>query len=773
MSTKYTYSSLPPGTQTIRLLELQPAAADADPLQASLVDALLGHPSQPAYEAISYVWGDSIFPETLHLEGSHGELETLAITANLARCLVGLRRPHTPRVLWVDAVCIDQENPEEKGSQISLMGRIYQTAMRVLIWLGMPVFSSGRQSFFDPSFVGQPQSGTTNWKNGESSIWYQDGKRFMIWPEQVPSASAAGHPQSSVHVHVIEVPAAAEEFTFRLRSGEDFCVRTGKRSSSPIPAGTVPLDGFGLLHSRASDLLAKDVSDSRMEMRQSLLREGALFNPTGPFPTNVEIERVFRYGISEIYTHPWFTRMWVVQEVCLATEAVLLHGGREMDWVDFSLAMNLLQVTVQSHNIPIPAPPAFERACELVRVTNLYKATQTSTETADQQLRFASQLSYALRTQHCKLDHDRVYALFSLHPEGSPLRTVVPDYTTPIPRLFREFAAKQLELGMLDVLYNAGVWERRGMSELYLPCTSSESDKPATLPSWAPDLRLGSRNQHLPWLKHYFRQRLESKSLNQEKHAAPIQVTPTPRGFSLDVEVLMIDRFKAVADVPNFPHARYFDPNKPTRFDTIISHIQACRQLFEKHKNPSGYPLQPTPPTKADMALWATLVSFSAYTATPTFLNGTFLSARGLQDCSRHLQKHCLDDGGAFSGGRRRSEIALGRAELIRQLKSEGEDPHDWVDAVTALTMCDVIGETMGNVRFMVTHDGFIGLAPPTVLADRDIVVMVRGARVPLILRPLYPDGEVTREYVLVGSCYVFGLMDWIIQGEYKTAHLF
>ncbi len=259
---------------------------------------------------------------------------------------------------------------------------------------------------------------------------------------------------------VVKTPATAESFSFCLRSGEYAHFRTENRSSSPIPTGTVPLDGFGLLRCWASDLLLEDDKyNTSIELRQAILRQGQIFDPTGSYPDNAKMERVFRYGIAGVYTHPWFTRMWIVQEVCLATKAVLLHGGREMDWVDFSLAMNLLEATIKWHDTHIPAFPASERVCELVRVTNLYKDIQTSTETADQQLRYAAQLSQALRTQNCKLDHDRVYALLSLQPEASPLRTVVPDYSTLIPWLLREFAAKQLELGILYVLYNAGVWE--------------------------------------------------------------------------------------------------------------------------------------------------------------------------------------------------------------------------------------------------------------------------------------------------------------------------
>ncbi len=161
MPTKYSYRPLPSGTQTIRLLQLQPAASDADPLRASLVDAFIGHPAQPAYEAISYVWGDPVFPETLHLDASHGGSEAHAITVNLAQCLVSLRSPYTTRVLWADAVCINQEDLEEKGSQISLMGSIYQTATRVLIRLGEP--PPGESPLLpDPGLFRQLQSGTAD-----------------------------------------------------------------------------------------------------------------------------------------------------------------------------------------------------------------------------------------------------------------------------------------------------------------------------------------------------------------------------------------------------------------------------------------------------------------------------------------------------------------------------------------------------------------------------------------------------------------------------------
>lgn len=241
--------------------------------------------------------------------------------------------------------------------------------------------------------------------------------------------------------------------------------------------------------------------------------------------------------------------MWVVQEVCLASRAVLFHRGREMDWADFCLAMSLLQACVTTQNRIVPAPAAFERAYELVHVRSLYRAALTSTQTADQQLLFVSRLSHTLRARKCKLDHDRVYALLSLQPEGSPLGEIVPSYNKPVLQVFREFATKQLELGVLDVLYNAGAWERHGLFE-YLGFTLPTLGDSESLPTWAPDLRQEARNPCLPWLKHFLRQQLVGTSLKPDPAAAPIKVVETSRGFGLEVEAIILDRIKVATASP-------------------------------------------------------------------------------------------------------------------------------------------------------------------------------------------------------------------------------
>lgn len=85
----------------------------------------------PKYEALSYVWGNKTIPRYIRLDR-----KILQITPNLYEALLALRRASEPRRLWVDAICINQHDVNERNQQVTLMGNIYMNASRVVIWLG-------------------------------------------------------------------------------------------------------------------------------------------------------------------------------------------------------------------------------------------------------------------------------------------------------------------------------------------------------------------------------------------------------------------------------------------------------------------------------------------------------------------------------------------------------------------------------------------------------------------------------------------------------------
>lgn len=128
----YRYGPL--SASNIRLLTLLPGPFDAG-VNIVLKHVELAPDQAPRYEALSYTWGSSESPVDISiLQDNHPS--SLPITQNLAMALRHLRYPQTSRALWVDAICINQQDIEERSRQVARMADIFRSAMRVLVWLG-------------------------------------------------------------------------------------------------------------------------------------------------------------------------------------------------------------------------------------------------------------------------------------------------------------------------------------------------------------------------------------------------------------------------------------------------------------------------------------------------------------------------------------------------------------------------------------------------------------------------------------------------------------
>jgi len=134
---KFAYTPLPPKARGIRLLTLLPGTVD-DPICCQLENiSLEGDQAVPTYEALSYVWGESQDTVPISLGLSLFEVRT-----NLYDALEHLRSRKKPRKLWIDAICINQDEVSERNHQVQQMAYIYQAAARVLVWLGPNSFES-------------------------------------------------------------------------------------------------------------------------------------------------------------------------------------------------------------------------------------------------------------------------------------------------------------------------------------------------------------------------------------------------------------------------------------------------------------------------------------------------------------------------------------------------------------------------------------------------------------------------------------------------------
>jgi hypothetical protein len=214
------YSSL--REDEIRILILKSGAPDLD-LSYRLVTCR--HEDQLPYDALSYALGN---PEKVMLIECNGQITH--IPTNLYTALLYLRYRTEDRILWVDTMCVNQDNLVELGEQVNKMARIFSEARRTLVWLGV------RNSLM----VSEP-------------------------------------------LHLLE----------------SYHFESGVVGEAPTQIGS--LDG----------MVGLDFSKTRKDT--SLLKRD-----WQPLIALLEL--------------PWFTRLWVIQEVVCAKRVVVLHGESNISW---------------------------------------------------------------------------------------------------------------------------------------------------------------------------------------------------------------------------------------------------------------------------------------------------------------------------------------------------------------------------------------------------------------------------------------------------------
>ncbi|KAI4628180.1 hypothetical protein J4E80_002318 [Alternaria sp. BMP 0032] len=124
-----------------RFIQLYPAAHFEDPIRVDIIERAYdaSKTQDPvSYEALSYAWGSDEDSAYIFV----GANSRLRVRHNVIQILRYLRDGITPdctaRTLWIDAICINQADDEEKGKQVTVMGKLYACATRVLIWTGEP-----------------------------------------------------------------------------------------------------------------------------------------------------------------------------------------------------------------------------------------------------------------------------------------------------------------------------------------------------------------------------------------------------------------------------------------------------------------------------------------------------------------------------------------------------------------------------------------------------------------------------------------------------------
>ena len=125
------YKALRHDVEEIRLIKIEALNQASEKINCSIETVQLA--SAPPYDALSYMWGDPSIVKEITVNSL-----PIMVTENLWAALIEFRtRPRSERLLWIDALCINQSSVLEKNHQVPLMGKIYSHAQRVLMWLGV------------------------------------------------------------------------------------------------------------------------------------------------------------------------------------------------------------------------------------------------------------------------------------------------------------------------------------------------------------------------------------------------------------------------------------------------------------------------------------------------------------------------------------------------------------------------------------------------------------------------------------------------------------
>jgi hypothetical protein len=131
------YKYAPLQHNQIRILLLQPSTTWEAPMECYLqildLEPRSTDQAPNQYETLSYCWGD---PSKSGLHWIQCHDKRLELRENLHSALRYLRLRVQVRRLWIDAICINQHDLDERGNQVAIMAKIFNMASQTLIWLG-------------------------------------------------------------------------------------------------------------------------------------------------------------------------------------------------------------------------------------------------------------------------------------------------------------------------------------------------------------------------------------------------------------------------------------------------------------------------------------------------------------------------------------------------------------------------------------------------------------------------------------------------------------
>lgn len=643
-----------------RVLILEPGRWE-DEITCTLKVVNMTGSSDLGFEAISYVWGDRT-KSTGHIRVDNN---TFDIGVNLEAALRSFRNQTAPKALWVDAVCINQTDIQERNQQVASMRDIYHRCEKVLIWLGP-----------------------------DAAPAYQAPCRWKTDFSQAPH-NVLLHPEDEDRIN---------RFVARYKRYYElpFALRYHLRIDSIMGA-------YSLL---------------------TLLAQNKCINLKNfPFLAEEASHNIFQV-LSDITSSSWWSRIWVVQELVLATRADVYYHNFISSWdlyVHAARNYNAHRGTcckdhykwLQPYNIRLLE--AFMRAVlEIETLRHQWQLSVRKSDTGGQDAQIClRQLLWRFRNRVSSEPRDQIYALLSLVTSWGDQRDMYVDYRVDLPTLYQVTAQRTMNADK-SLLILAGV--------------TSKQEGRHFLPSWVPDWTTRPSSRHES-------ERLQRIGLfdacNGEKMEVPVRVVD--QSF-LGLLGRNVDKISDVSEVMIYDE-KNFDRSLAT-FDSWYRFVVRDQAMTAKYR-------------AAKMeAYWRTLCMDTVRKNSD--VGNDLAQGYHYERCSSDYIKHSRD---MWMDAEMMPKAA---PESSQHLENRSNDnPHrqapDYIEV--DFSICSA---TM-NRKLFITQQGFLGLGPSETRCG-DSVFIFAGGHTPFLLREaqdrVIVEEKPSKTFELVGDCYVHGAMD-------------
>jgi hypothetical protein len=629
------------------------------------------------YRALSYCWGDPSNPPSVICNGTRVDV-TVSLDSAL-RCLLRKgKAADLPKVFWIDAICINQQDNMEKAKQVMLMGDIYRQAQEVIVWLGPATADS------DLAFeVCRKLWAREYYKNSET----EPKKERKKWG---PDIEAVNH---------------------------------------------MFFDG------------------------------SQKFDPRGAQQFVTELD-----AVQGILTRPWWSRVWIIQEVALAKQVTVFCGDAILDWAILDIGMTAC--------LDRPWMEDFLSIAAMRHATSLFEARRAALfghggaiSLQDSLFNLLDRFRWSMATN----PRDKVYGLLGLANVGpEPLVTDV-NYSSTVESCCRTATLDIIKsTGTLDVLQLCR--KPPGLQEQF-------EQSMLKLPSWIPDFSLDTskidQSIQLECLASFG---LQSKPGIEEIISTTPRLQPQlfrasngtkqhtlklPSPDVLVVQGLVFDTIEEVGDMlPGYEASR--NPDAAQQFNWFRKD-GVEKKSFSNYLKTAKSGLSSVPRMQAQtgseklvLTNWKrmALAKGKEYpTGEPVeqvFISVLHQGRLVAENDEGQMAKHTAEwkrvlgrmdavDGGLLKSFAKDNKFRQSVAGLV-------------YNASTVLKSSEMyLGGFATYHCFAVVGLGYFALVPPETRKG-DSIVLLQGGPVPFVVRQAVP-GDDESGWLLIGACYVHGIM--------------